>query len=229
MNGALRILFVTSRDAAIPNCLMDQSIAVTSCTTGVRAIREFERTGPDVVILDAADDFQSKLQFFYSLRSIGETPPTPVVALVQSDQAHLILLALEAGIDRCIDYHLESTEVASQIHELANRWKDGTKTKKVHFADLVLDPVNFKAWRGSRLVPLSILQLRLLKFFMAHPGQVFSRGQLLHGVWRDEIVDEGTVTQCVVRLRRALTTDGEPDLIRSARGVGYALSEPREA
>lgn len=226
MSRAVHALFVSCNGAAIPDCLRgDDAIAVTSRPAGVQAIYEFERSNPDVVILHASDDFQSQLQFFYSLRAVGEEWPTPVAALVDLDHENLILPALEAGIDECVSCSLDPKEVAARIRALARRSKLVASSKKMHFADLVLDPVNLKAWRGGRLVRLSTLQVRLLKFFMAHPGRVFTRGQLLHGVWPNDSIDEGTVTQCVVRLRRALTTAGEADLIRSARGIGYALDD----
>ena len=226
MNRAVQALFVSSNGSDIPACLeADDAITVTSCPVGVQAIHEFERSNPDVVILYARDDFQALLQFFYSLRSIGEVWPTPVAAIVDVEHRELILPALEAGIDECVSSSLDPKEIVARIRALARRSKLVASSRKMHFADVVLDPVNLKAWRGGRLVPLSILQFRLLKFFMAHPGRVFTRGQLLHRLWPNESIDEGTVTQCVVRLRRALTTAGEADLIRSARGIGYALDE----
>lgn len=226
MRRATRALFVTSHGTGIPDCLTgDDTILVTPCPPGLPAIRELEHDRRDVVILDAGSDFPSQLQFFYSLRSMGEAWPTPVAALVDVDRGDLILPALEAGIDECISRSLDPNEIIARIHALARRSKLVAHNRKMHFADLVLDPVSLKAWRGSRLLPLSLLQLRLLTFFMAHPGRVFTRGELLDGVWRDRSIDERTVNQCVVRLRRALTTAGEVDLIRSTRGIGYALDD----
>lgn len=222
----VRALFVSAHGIEVPDCLLgDDSIEVTACPAGIAAISEFEQSLPHVVILDVGQEFQSQLQFFYSLRSVGEAWPTPVAALIDSDHGDLVLPALEAGIDECVSRSLDPTEIVARIRALARRSKLVAHSKKMHFADLVLDPVNLKAWRGPRLLSLSLLQLRLLKFFMAHPGRVFTRGELLRGVWRDNGIDERTVNQCVVRLRRALTTAGEADLIRSARGIGYALDD----
>lgn len=226
MNRAVNALFVSRNGLEVPACLKgDESISVTACAAGVRAILEFERRQPDVVILEAGPDFQTQLQFFYSLRSVGEAWPTPVAALVDQNHQDLILPALEAGIDECVSCSLDPQEVVARIRALARRSKLVANSEKIHSANLVLDPVKLKAWRGDRLLPLTILQFRLLKFFMTHPGRVFTRGELLQGVWHDDSLDDGTVTQCVVRLRRALTTAGETDLIRNARGIGYAFDE----
>lgn len=230
MSRPVDALFVSSSRTEIPDCLRsDESLAVISCPPGLRAIEEFERRHPDVVILDAGEDFQSQLQFFYSLRAIGGAWPTPVAALVDPDHKDLILPALDAGIDECVCSSLDREEVVARIRALARRSKLVASNQKMTFADLVLDPVNLKAWRGGRLLALTTFQLRLLQFLMTHPGRVFTRGELLHRVWRNGELDEGAVTACVVRLRRALTKGGESDLIRSARGVGYALDEDSAA
>jgi two-component system phosphate regulon response regulator PhoB len=229
MSQMVHALFVSAGNLAIPQCLLgDETIAVLPCLRGVRAIEEIERAHPDVVILDASDDFPGQLQFFYSLRAIGDSWPTPVAALVDSDHHELILTALDAGIDECVSSTLDPREVAARIRALARRSKLVANTEKIHFADLVLDPVSLKAWRGGRLLHLTIFQFRLLQFLMTHPGRVFTRQELLREVWNEDQLDEGAVTACILRLRRALTSSVEKDLIRSARGVGYALDDDAE-
>jgi len=226
MNRPVNALFVSANGAEIPACLLgDDTISVTRCDPGVRAIREIELTGPDVVILDAGHDFQAEMQFFYSLRAVGGLWPTPVAALVDPEHKDLILPALDAGIDECVCSSLDPREVVARIRALARRSKLVANSEKINFADLVLDPVSLKAWRAGRLIQLTIFQFRLLQFLMTHPGRVFTRRELLHRVWNDDSLDEGAVTACVVRLRRAMTKAGESDLIRSARGVGYALDD----
>jgi len=226
MTRPVHALFVSGTKPEIPICLRgDDSVDVTPCAIGVRAIEEIERSQPDVVILDAGDDFHVPLQFFYSLRSVGGPWPVPVAVLVGPAHQDLTLEALDAGIDECVSSSLDPREVTARIRALARRSKLVANGEKIHFADVLLDPVSLKAWRAGRLIPLTIFQFRLLQFLMTHPGRVFTRRELLHEVWSDENLDEGAVTACVVRLRRALTQLGETDLIRSARGVGYALDD----
>ncbi len=67
-------------------------------------------------------------------------------------------------------------------------------------------------------------EFRLLRFVMERPGRVFSREQLLDGVWgRDAEVELRTVDVHIRRLRKALNEGGRPDLIRTVRAAGYAL------
>ena len=83
---------------------------------------------------------------------------------------------------------------------------------------------------GSRAaaapIDLGPTEYRLLEFLMERPGRVFSREQLLDGVWGSDIyIDERTVDVHVGRLRKALNRGHETDPIRTVRGAGYALDD----
>ena len=80
--------------------------------------------------------------------------------------------------------------------------------------------------RGPRVVDLGPTEYRLLEFLMERAGRVFSREQLLDGVWGSEIyIDERTVDVHVGRLRKALNRPQEDDPIRTVRGAGYAFDD----
>src|SRR4051812_5585899 len=74
--------------------------------------------------------------------------------------------------------------------------------------------------------PSRSTEYKLLEFLMLKPGRVFSRAQLLDGVWgRDVEIDERTVDVHIGRLRKALARSGRRDPIRTVRGAGYAFDE----
>jgi two-component system phosphate regulon response regulator PhoB len=78
--------------------------------------------------------------------------------------------------------------------------------------------------RGKRPVRLSTLHVRLMKFFMLSPGQVFIPAEIISAVWpRGVVVDDQTVDVHVGKLRRALSKDGGSNVIRMVRSRGYAL------
>ena len=80
--------------------------------------------------------------------------------------------------------------------------------------------------RAGREIPLGPTEYRLLEFLMERPGRVFSREQLLDGVWGSDVyIDERTVDVHVGRLRKALNRGRETDPIRTVRGAGYALND----
>ena len=80
--------------------------------------------------------------------------------------------------------------------------------------------------RSGRELSLGPTEFRLLEFLMQSPGRVFTREQLLNGVWgRDVYVDERTVDVHIGRLRKALVRGREADPIRTVRGSGYSFDE----
>jgi two-component system phosphate regulon response regulator PhoB len=92
--------------------------------------------------------------------------------------------------------------------------------------DIELDRERRRVFRNGHEIALGPTEFRLLEFFLQSPGRVFSRAQLLDGVWgRDVYIDERTVDVHVGRLRKALERKNTSDPIRTVRGSGYALDE----
>jgi two-component system phosphate regulon response regulator PhoB len=90
--------------------------------------------------------------------------------------------------------------------------------------DIELDWNRHRLKRGSRNVRLSTLDLSLLRFLMGDPSRVFSREEILKGVWPDGInVGVRTVDVHIAALRRALDVSSAPNPVRTVRGRGYAL------
>ena len=94
------------------------------------------------------------------------------------------------------------------------------------FLAIELDREKKRVSRSGRPVDLGPTEFRLLEFLMERPGRVFSREQLLDGVWGSEIyIDERTVDVHVGRLRKAINRGQLSDPIRTVRGAGYALDD----
>ena len=76
---------------------------------------------------------------------------------------------------------------------------------------------------------MGLAEFRLLRYLVGHPERVFSRGQLLDGVWGDHVfIEERTVDVHVLRLRKALAAVGAQGLVQTVRGLGYRLSARAE-
>ncbi|QOY95365.1 response regulator transcription factor [Massilia sp. UMI-21] len=88
---------------------------------------------------------------------------------------------------------------------------------------LVLDPLSCSVRVGSHKVEVRHVEYRLLRFLLCHPGQVFTRAQLLEQLWEaHDSLDQRTVDVHVLRLRKALGR--AKSLIKTVRGAGYMLS-----
>lgn len=92
------------------------------------------------------------------------------------------------------------------------------------YADLRLDPATREVTRGARAVELTAQEFELLAYLLRHPRQVLSRQQLLDAVWGGGNPATSNVVDVYVGyLRGKLEAAGEPRLLHTVRGVGYAL------
>ena len=121
-------------------------------------------------------------------------------------------------------YGLTLGAVVVYVIVLLRRARDYPEDGFLRAGPLELDLVKRKAWVMGEAVELLNKEFRLLEFLVERPGRVFSREQLLDGVWGSEIyIDERTVDVHVGRLRKAINIGNRPDIIRTVRSAGYAL------
>ena len=120
-----------------------------------------------------------------------------------------------------------SVQITKQQHRIAavmRRIRPTLAGESIEVGDITLDPVAHKVTRRGRTLQLGPTEYRLLKFFMESPGRVFSRGQLLDGVWGTESeIELRTVDVHIRRLRKAIEIEGAKDPVRTVRSAGYSL------
>jgi two-component system phosphate regulon response regulator PhoB len=117
-------------------------------------------------------------------------------------------------------------ELLARVRALLRRANPDRVANLLSIGDLELDRDKKRVSRSGKPIDLGPTEYRLLEFLMERPGRVFSREQLLDGVWGSEIyIDERTVDVHVGRLRKAINRGNETDPIRTVRGAGYALDD----
>src|SRR6202007_437061 len=101
------------------------------------------------------------------------------------------------------------------------------ESSRLTFEDLELDEDTREVMRAGELIELTATEYRLLRYLMLNPRRVLTRAQLLDHVWNYDFGGDGRVLETYVSyLRKKLDAHG-PSLIRTVRGVGYALQAPR--
>jgi two-component system response regulator PrrA len=130
---------------------------------------------------------------------------------------------LQAGADDYLVKPFALAELTARLHALLRRRGDDAGAPLVA-GDIVVDPRRHTATRAGRELGLTRREFELLEAFVRHPGQVLSRDQLLSLVWGyAPDVDTNVVDVFVGYVRRKLEADGEPRVVRTVRGVGWAL------
>jgi len=132
--------------------------------------------------------------------------------------------ALDTGADDYIAKPFAMDALLARIRALLRRSGAVPVKGRLTWQDIVMDQDAHRVTRKGRALHLGPTEYRLLEFFLQHPGRVFSREQLLDGVWgRDIHVEPRTVDVHIRRLRRAVNGEGDADVIRTVRSAGYAL------
>jgi two-component system phosphate regulon response regulator PhoB len=187
---------------------------------------KLKESPPDLVLLDWMLPGLSGIELCRRVRARSDTERMPIIMLTARGEESERVRGLAIGADDYIVKPFSVPELLARIRALLRRAKPGQVATVLRLGDVELDRETRRVLRAGRDVHLGPTEFRLLEFLMQSPGRVFSREQLLNGVWgRDIYIDERTVDVHVGRLRRALNRGRPTDPIRTVRGGGYAFDE----
>jgi two-component system OmpR family response regulator len=134
---------------------------------------------------------------------------------------------LQGGGDDYVVKPVDSQELNARVQVLAKRGGRAGDPTALACADLELDRLQRKVWRGGQPVPLLPLEYRLLEFLLLSRGQPVTRKMLLEQVWGFHFDPRTNIVEThISRLRAKLDEAGGAPLIRTIRGAGYVIREP---
>jgi two-component system response regulator MprA len=178
---------------------------------------------PDAVILDVLMPGVDGLEVCRRLRGAGSK--LPVLMLTARTEVEDRVAGLDAGADDYVTKPFALEELLARVRALLRRTGD-TDGDVVRFADLELDPATREVTRGGRSIELTRTEFSLLELFMRNPRQVLTRTIIFERVWGYDFgYASNSLDVYIGYLRRKTEADGEPRLIQTVRGVGYALRE----
>jgi two-component system, OmpR family, phosphate regulon response regulator PhoB len=181
-------------------------------------------TVPHLVLLDWMLPDTPGLSFARRLRSDPRTAAVPIILLTGRVQESDKITGLEAGADDYLVKPFSPRELLARIKAVMRRCAPQHADMVVEVAGLKLDPASRRITGNGKDIELGALEFRMLRFFMTHPGRVYTRAQLLDEIWGNNVyVEERTVDVHIRRLRQALEPTGHKDLLETVRGVGYCF------
>lgn len=227
----MRILVVED-ELKIANALRSgleaEGYDVATATTGEEGYFCLTTSDVDLMILDLMLPGRSGLEILQAIRAKGMT--TPILILTGRDTVADRVTGLDAGADDYLVKPFAFPELLARIRLLLRR---GNPEQHHHLtlADLELNLLAHHAVRGGQPLDLTVKEFELLAYLLKHQSQVVSREMLAHDVWQirerstplDNVID---VT--IARLRRKVDGAAEQKLIRTVRGVGFVVGEPRQ-
>ncbi|MBS1167549.1 MAG: phoB [Proteobacteria bacterium] len=181
---------------------------------------------PDLLLLDWMLPGLSGIELCRRLRARPETERLPVIMLTARGEESERVRGLATGADDYVVKPFSVPELIARVKAMLRRAKPETVSNLLTAGDIELDRETRRVRRSAREIHLGPTEFRLLEFLMQSPGRVFSREQLLNGVWgHDVYVDERTVDVHVGRLRKSINRGRVRDPIRTVRGSGYSFDE----
>jgi two-component system phosphate regulon response regulator PhoB len=181
---------------------------------------------PDLVLLDWMLPGLSGIELCRRLRQRQETERLPIIMLTARGEESERIRGLAIGADDYVVKPFSVPELVARVKAILRRAKPETVSTVLASGDIELDRETRRVRRSGREIHLGPTEFRLLEFLMQAPGRVFSREQLLDGVWgHDVYVDERTVDVHVGRLRKSINRSKSKDPIRTVRGSGYSFDE----
>jgi two-component system, OmpR family, response regulator MprA len=226
--ATMRILVVDDElpvRTALERALRLEGYDVELASDGIEALERLPEAAPDALVLDVLMPRMDGIAATTQLRARGDR--TPILLLTARDAVADRVAGLDAGADDYLVKPFALEELLARLRALLRRTGASSGNGKLAFADLTLDAGTREVRRGDRSIELTRTEFLLLELFMLNPRQVLTRALIFERVWGYDFGPSSNALEVYVGyLRRKLERAGEPRLIHTVRGVGYALREP---
>jgi DNA-binding response OmpR family regulator len=223
----VRLLLVHDDDAQrtlLQSRLSTAGFAVQTVSLGVSALKAVHEWNPDVIILDV----MLPRDGFVWLPMLRRLTQAPIIMLSAKDIASEKVAALMRGADDYVTRPFDMDELLARLHSALRR-PHLAVTETLRYADLMADAARRIVVRTNRDIELSKREFDLLLMLIRNPNRVFTRTELLDGVWgADAHVTPALVDTYISYLRSKIDAGFDRKLIHTVRGVGYTLRDSGE-
>ena len=212
--------------------LQDAGLETRHAADGQSALSLAREWLPDIVVLDLMLPGIDGLEVCQRLRAEREgQPPVPVIMLTALGEEGDRVAGLETGADDYVTKPFSPRELTLRIQAVLRRTaaqQDTPPPPPFRAGSFEVDIAARRIRQNDHELALTVREFDLLAFFITHPGQAFTRPQLLEQVWGWSFGDLSTVTVCVRRLREKLEENpASPAHLQTVWGVGYRWETER--
>jgi two-component system, OmpR family, response regulator MprA len=196
--------------------------SVEEAADGAEALAQQASSPADLIVLDLLMPEIGGIEVCRTLRRREDR--VPILVVTARDAVDDRVEGLDAGADDYLVKPFAIEELRARVRALLRR--SGAGDDALRFADVTLDPATREVHRGERRLQLTRTEFNLLELFMRNPRQVLTRSQIYERVWGYDFgATSNALWVYIGYLRRKLEEAGEPRLLHTVRGVGYALRE----
>lgn len=203
--------------------LEDDSYQVTLSHDGVDGFKRASSGEFDLIILDYMLPKKDGLTVLHDLRESGNK--TPVLMLTAKSETDDVVSGLDAGADDYLAKPFAFAELQARVRALIRR-SELDRGAEIRFADLRLDPVNHKVWRGQTPIVLTAKEYNLLAYMVRNAGNVLTRANIADNCWEYPFETFTNIIDVYINyLRKKVDGKFPTKLIHTVRGQGYILKE----
>lgn len=219
-----KILLIEDDNAlgyALEFSLIDEGYEVTRATTLKEAQDNFNSNTYNLILLDVNLPDGNGYDFCKTVRHISNVP---IIFLTALDDEVNIVMGLEIGGNDYLTKPFGFRELQARIKVQLRTTSEETTKEKLKSADVTIDMVATKAYKGDEQLNLTGLEYKLLILFMHNAGKTLKRDEILAKISKEEeaFFDENTLSVYIKRLREKIEDEPRnPKFIVTQRGIGY--------
>ncbi|GGP16691.1 response regulator transcription factor [Oceanobacillus neutriphilus] len=212
----------------IKDYLEKEGYEVTAAFEGEEGMQKFQNNTFDLIILDI---MMPKLNGIEVMKQIRRDSSVPILIVSAKDTDVEKVLGLELGADDYIAKPFAMIELSARVKSALRRATSYSEAKKevnvIHYKALTIDINNYSVQKNGKEMKLTSKEFDILKLFLKHPNNVFTKAQIYTTVWNNDYFgDENVINVHIRRLREKIEDNpAEPDYIRTIWGIGYKLGE----
>lgn len=229
-HASMRILLVEDDpgvSAFIKKGLREEQYAVDVAPDGEEGLSLATSIPYDLLILDIMLPKLDGLSICRTIRQAGHK--TPILLLTVRDSVEDKVTGLDTGADDYLTKPFAFSELLARVRALLRRGHDRQQAGHLTAADLELDPVSHRVWRGGREIFLTNKEYALLEYLLRNTNRVLTRTAIIEHVWDLQYDSLTNIVDVHIRaLRAKIDRPFSSPLIQTIRGVGYALKTPDE-
>lgn len=203
-----------------------EGMKVTEVSGGIEAMEKLSQQPFDLFVLDVMMEDMDGFTVLQKIRADGNM--TPVLILSGRQEEVDQVLGLGLGADDYLTKPFHVSVLTQKVKALIRRnsvYSQGKQSDQISYGPFRLDLKKLECYKNDQLIPFTPRELILFRFFLEHPGQVFTKLQIYEQVWSELIVDDNTVMVYMQRIRSKIEDDPKnPAYIRTIRGIGYIFA-----
>ncbi|MFF2888303.1 response regulator transcription factor [Paenibacillus sp. NPDC057967] len=201
--------------------LKAEGYEIVEARDGAEALEIVENTHLDMVILDIMMPHINGWDLCKEIRSYNAN--IPLLMVTAKGESGQKVKGFQLGTDDYVTKPFDPLELVMRVKALLKRYRIES-SQSVQLGDLLLDRRSYQVMRGEERISLPLKEFELLFKLANHPGQIFTREQLIAQIWgKDYEGDDRTVDVHIKRLREKFSDEKQSFQIETARSLGYRL------